>query len=1220
MEMELEALKRGSDGGASVAEGGQAADLAAALKEQTEALKEALSARGGSNSITTVKTDLVWPTLTDDKSDTKDVVLFYEEFEDVCALANNCRGMSAREKLLALRARCKGSRAKTYTNAYRAAWKTGEVVDDPEEREVRIDGEHQALVKGRLSGHQFEPLFEASVADLESVGLGKTARELYLSYLRKMPPHLQKEIRQDKRIWPGDAKEVGLRSPAMWEESHKVVLEYEQREAQKEIRELKAAAQAAAARPSGAAAKDSTLAAGSGAKGGGKGAAGKICFHFRDHGNCPKGDSCPFSHDKELRKQALAAKRGESTLAAKGGKGVGEGSGKAKPKAKPKAAAKSSAKPPGTVCPFFQKTGSCRKGANCDMVHSLLAGQGQSLPTNWGPPSGASMSNPFAAFSIQIGSAGVQAGLPAADPKGAVREHALAFKKGESGRFSALDELPGDWSPAATSTGQWFRCWAAVSSACSTGALGRTMSPRLEKWVHPEFVHGIASGAPVPLKGAAVLRVTLLLEGKTPEGARAGPEIFEQRLARTYPRRQGPTPYPGYAEYQDSSVRGLHSRQEEGPAYAFEARLSGRNKASRTLEPDNTPPRPPSGPRAEARAVGVEFAAGAASTEGAQPAADPPAQPIVFSSKQFYRWGSWVCYFCEGVNPPEADECFYQPVGGPHVGARCSGNRAAGSWCPDDNVIPWSAPEEWRNTWEADRLRDYEDEIPASACQRIAEAFTSRMRGIAERKEAKAERKRAAMAALLLSEVGFAQVARTVTSLIQELEANLKHFLRSTRRRLQRKVFQGPWDARVAQQRGSVSVWLRPPTARHWPDARSRLHPPAAAARNGRGTAPVRGRYRRDHFGRVTEPVQAAASYTWALARRVLNRLAHICTGNISTWAGVAAALAAPVLLSFQRGSVGVVDETLAAVAQQSTELVQEVGAEAARTVQVAGRAVSVITLMISAAATWFVAQTVLNRLAHALTGNSLPATLVQLVGGEATFAVKGKRSQAMHKGRAGMHCDAAVQAAVQMGLVRADLAALGVLQRLGSKESRDQLPQRPPESWRLFPRSARSDVDCVGRPSPCGCDSSAAWLLTRRNALRPSSSGSRIKRVATAGVSVRLAAGHSVRDACLSDGRGATVGAGLKGLHHAKALLVVGETTAELIVGSLNWSTSSKANSECGLRLTVASGAPVVVDFIRDCESVFAGASALDDAKPPAPKGAAASSSARQGPATLTL
>ena len=59
--------------------------------------------------------------------------------------------------------------------------------------------------------------------------------------------------------------------------------------------------------------------------------------------------------------------------------------------------------------------------------------------------------------------------------------------------------------------------------------------------------------------------------------------------------------------------------------------------------------------------------------------------------------------------------------------------------------------------------------------------------------------------------------------------------------------------------------------------------------------------------------------------------------------------------------------------------------------------------------------------------------------------------------------------------------------------------------------------------------------------------------RMATAGVSVRLAAGNSVRDANLQDGRGAAVGAGLKGLHHAKAVLLVGETAAELIVGSLN-------------------------------------------------------------------
>ena len=133
--------------------------------------------------------------------------MFYEEFEDVCARANNCKGMSARERLLALRGRCRGSRLKTYTNAYRAAWKSGEVLNDPEavysrikakllvfgesreEREVRVDGEHASLAK-------FEPLFEASIAELEAVGLGKTLRELYLSYLRRCPRISRKRLGQ----------------------------------------------------------------------------------------------------------------------------------------------------------------------------------------------------------------------------------------------------------------------------------------------------------------------------------------------------------------------------------------------------------------------------------------------------------------------------------------------------------------------------------------------------------------------------------------------------------------------------------------------------------------------------------------------------------------------------------------------------------------------------------------------------------------------------------------------------------------------------------------------------------------------------------------------------------------------------------------------------------------------------------------------------------------
>ena len=61
-----------------------------------------------------------------------------------------------------------------------------------DEKEIRLDSEHRLLTKGNLSGHQFEPRFEASTAELKSVGLGKTPRELYLSYLRKMPAVLQK--------------------------------------------------------------------------------------------------------------------------------------------------------------------------------------------------------------------------------------------------------------------------------------------------------------------------------------------------------------------------------------------------------------------------------------------------------------------------------------------------------------------------------------------------------------------------------------------------------------------------------------------------------------------------------------------------------------------------------------------------------------------------------------------------------------------------------------------------------------------------------------------------------------------------------------------------------------------------------------------------------------------------------------------------------------------
>ena len=597
MEMELEALKAGKGANAMSDAGGSAdsgqGGLVAALEEQTKVLKDAFAGRG-SSSVTAVKTDLHWPTLGDDRSDFRDVSHFYEEFEDVCGLANSCRGMGHREMLLALRARCRGSRLKTYQNLYRAAWKSGEVVSDPEavyeriknkhlmfsesreEREIRIDSEHASLMKGKLTGHQFEPLFEHSVAELESVGLGKTVRELFLSYLRKVGPTLQKEIRSDKRLW---GKEAGLRGPQTWEEAHRVVLEYEQREATNRatanaVYSLQDSDVGKPEQPK----KPRKNAKGSGGTDTNIGVTAgdprkeKLCWNFRDHGSCSKGNDCPFSHDKEFRKRELQrlkqqGKGGESTAAyqqgslpakgtPKGGKNQkGTGKGKADPKKKPAKDEKGPDKSQ-KQCPFCAKKGACKKGDNCDMSHTLItapAASGSGMPSGWGAPSGAAMTNPFAAFSVVVEgpkeAAGIAGKVYATEPR----------PKGGQGShpFTELDQLPADWWKVVQNERGGYQyktitkvlgtpvetmldgCAGSnhvteelvVSILNKAASLGLKPEDKgfpiiqFEKWIYQEFVHGIASGSPVPLRGAVVLRVRLQ-EGTDPLKCTDGPEIF----------------------------------------------------------------------------------------------------------------------------------------------------------------------------------------------------------------------------------------------------------------------------------------------------------------------------------------------------------------------------------------------------------------------------------------------------------------------------------------------------------------------------------------------------------------------------------------------------------------------------------------------------------------------------------------------------------------------
>ena len=125
------------------------------------------------------------------------------------------------------------------------------------------------------------------------------------------------------------------------------------------------------------------------------------------------------------------------------------------------------------------------------------------------------------------------------------------------------------------------------------------------------------------------------------------------------------------------------------------------------------------------------------------------------------------------------------------------------------------------------------------------------------------------------------------------------------------------------------------------------------------------------------------------------------------------------------------------------------------------------------------------------------------------------------------------------------------------------------------------------------------------------------LKRLAAAGAEVKVGCGSSVRDAYARDGRGAKVGTGIQGLHHAKALCLLRPDGAVVLIGSLNFTTSSKANAEAGLRLEVPKTHPVAQSYIEDFQRVSAEAFSLDEAVARRPQLERASSSNVAGNAT---
>ncbi len=120
-----------------------------------------------------------------------------------------------------------------------------------------------------------------------------------------------------------------------------------------------------------------------------------------------------------------------------------------------------------------------------------------------------------------------------------------------------------------------------------------------------------------------------------------------------------------------------------------------------------------------------------------------------------------------------------------------------------------------------------------------------------------------------------------------------------------------------------------------------------------------------------------------------------------------------------------------------------------------------------------------------------------------------------------------------------------------------------------------------------------------------------KLKELESAGVAVRLCSGTSVRSAYSDDGRAVRVGAGLKGIHHAKSVLFVhADGSARLIAGSLNFTTSSKANQEVGLSVRLPAGSNAAGTWLDAFNTAWSAGQKLEEVADQAP---AASSSANR-------
>ena len=166
------------------------------LEVQERLADRVTNAKPERRSAIQVRPNIQWPILTDDDHDVEG---FFDSFEETCGLANDGAGMTDAEMFKVLPQCLKGAREKTYQVIKKANLANGRVKNEPGvvyelvkarlmkfvetdyERQPRVLRELEHLQKGRLTALELEPIWERTLAELGTVGFGRSDRETLLT-------------------------------------------------------------------------------------------------------------------------------------------------------------------------------------------------------------------------------------------------------------------------------------------------------------------------------------------------------------------------------------------------------------------------------------------------------------------------------------------------------------------------------------------------------------------------------------------------------------------------------------------------------------------------------------------------------------------------------------------------------------------------------------------------------------------------------------------------------------------------------------------------------------------------------------------------------------------------------------------------------------------------------------------------------------------------------